>query len=276
MKSYRVVIVVPPGYQHSLCFAEVAMLLKNSLISCGYSCDIVVNDFSKDRVNIVLGYHLLEPDPGLKAFNFIVYQLEQLSSADTAFAQKAKQILLYAKDVWDYSPENIAFLAGLGISAKHVPVGYHKSLEQISVGQNKDVDVLFFGSKGDRRQKILSDIYSANKCTVKALFGLYGQERAAWIARSKIVLNIHYYSAQIFEAVRVSYLVNNQCCVVSESSAVYPYPGVSIPLVGYEDIAQTCFEILDKNEWQEKGRICYEEFKEKYGMVEILKNIVDQ
>ena len=155
MKSYRIVIVVPQGYQHSLCFAEVAILLKNSLISCGYSCDVVVNDFAKDRINIVLGYHLLEPNPGLKTFDFIPYQLEQLSSAEPDFAQKALQILLLAQEVWDYSPENIVFLAGLGIVAKHVPVGYHKSLEQIPVGQNKDVDVLFFGSKGDRRQKIL-------------------------------------------------------------------------------------------------------------------------
>ena len=42
---------------------------------------------------------------------------------------------------------------------------------------------------------------------------------AYWIARSKIVLNLHQYDAQVFEIVRVSYLLANRRAVVSERGA---------------------------------------------------------
>jgi hypothetical protein len=45
---------------------------------------------------------------------------------------------------------------------------------------------------------------------------VYGAERDALYARSKIVINIHHYDAQLFEIVRVSYLLANRVCVVSE------------------------------------------------------------
>ena len=41
----------------------------------------------------------------------------------------------------------------------------------------------------------------------------------ALIARSKLVLNVHFYQAQILEMVRISYLLANRCAVLSEPSA---------------------------------------------------------
>ena len=52
--------------------------------------------------------------------------------------------------------------------------------------------------------------------TVKSLFGVYGKERDAWIERSKLVINHHYYQSQIFEVVRVFYLLTNSVAVVGE------------------------------------------------------------
>ena len=62
---------------------------------------------------------------------------------------------------------------------------------------------------------------------VKALFGVYGRERDKLIARSKIVLNMHHYSSQIFEIVRVFYLLTNRKAVVAECNARDAIPGVS-------------------------------------------------
>ena len=47
-------------------------------------------------------------------------------------------------------------------------------------------------------------------------FNAYGGKRDALIARAKVVLNIHYYAAQVFEIVRVSYLLANSKAVVTE------------------------------------------------------------
>jgi hypothetical protein len=273
---YRVVIIVPAGYKHSLCFTEVAFLLRNSLTANGISCDMTVNELAKDRINIILGFHLLDFGDYLLSYQYIPYQLEQLSAAEGVFSDNVKNILSRGFAVWDYSLENIEFLKRQAIFAQHLPVGYHESLEQVPQVEEKDIDVLFFGSLGDRRQTILARLEKAgNAPKVKTLFGVYGKERDEFIARSKILLNIHYYSTKIFEAVRVSYLLNNRCCVVSEESSVYPYAGVTIPLVPYDSLVDKCLDILDKDDaYKSIGEASYREFKTRYEMKTLIKNVL--
>jgi hypothetical protein len=276
---FRVVIIVPAGYKHSLCFTEVAFLLRNSLSSLGLSCDLTVNEMAKDRTNIILGFHLLSFGDYLSSYEYIPYQLEQLSAAEGVFSDNVKNILSHAAAVWDYSLENIEFLGRQGISAKHLPVGFHESLEQIRQAEEKDIDVLFFGSLGERRQAVLDKLDKTGRVRVKTLFGVYGKERDEYIGRSKILLNIHYYTTKIFEAVRVSYLLNNRCCVVSEESSVYPYTGVNIPLVAYDSLAEKCLDILDKGEadaasYRNTGQTSYQEFKTRYEMKDLIKNVL--
>jgi hypothetical protein len=277
---YRVVIIVPAGYKHSLCFTEVAFLLRNSLTANGISCDITVNDLAADSINIILGFHLLAFGDYLAPYKYIPYQLEQLSAAEGVFSDNVKKILSGGVAVWDYSAENIEFLRTQGISAKLLPVGFHESMEQVPQAAEKDIDVLFFGSLGERRQAVLTKLEKAGKAPkVKTLFGVYGRERDEFIGRSKILLNIHYYSTKIFEAVRVSYLLNNRCCVVSEESSVYPYAGVNIPLVAYDALPEKCLDILDKGEdgaasYKSIGEASYSEFKARYEMKELIRKLV--
>jgi hypothetical protein len=272
---YRVVIIVPAGYKHSLCFSEVAFLLRNSLADNGFDCDIKVNELATDRTNIILGFHLLAFGDYLSSYKYIPYQLEQLSAAEGAFSDNMKNILSRGIAVWDYSLENIEFLKPQGIAARHLPVGFHQSLEQVPHAGEKDIDVLFYGSLGERRQRILNKLESSGHARVKTLFCVYGKERDERIGRSKILLNIHYYSIKIFEAVRVSYLLNNRCCVVSEESPVYPYKGVNIPMASYDDLAGKCLEILDKgDEYGAVGEASYREFKTRYEMKTLIKNVL--
>ena len=83
----------------------------------------------------------------------------------------------------------------------------------------QDIDVLFCGSMNERRMQIiqaLKDSTLFDKPLVIAQFVGYGAYRDKYIARSKIVLNMHYYTPGIFEIARVSYLLANKKCVVSE------------------------------------------------------------
>ena len=112
---------------------------------------------------------------------------------------------------------------------------------------------------------------------VKALFGVYGKERDAWIAQSKIVLNVHYYNVKIFEAVRISYLLNNRVIVLSEESGINPYQGVAIPMTSYENIEAEIRRYLSDDGLRDRTRIeNYEQFKAGYSMRDLLGKVISR
>ena len=82
----------------------------------------------------------------------------------------------------------------------------------------EDIDVLFVGSVNERRLIVLKQL-AAQGINVDARFNLYGAERDAFVARARIILNVHFYDARLFEIVRVSYLLANRKCVVSETGS---------------------------------------------------------
>jgi hypothetical protein len=203
-------------------FTELVDLLEASLRDLGHTVTKGRNQFRASATNILLGGNMLKAStipPGIK---LIVYQLEQLHEGSTWWNDDIRTILKRADEVWDYDPSNIAFLKEhLGIEAKHVPIGYHKALIRVP-RREKDIDCLHFGSMNERRQKIIESIEAAGT-KVHCVYNMWGRERDEMIARSKVVLNLHYYDLAIFEQVRVSYLLNNAVTVLSEDSKYVPY-----------------------------------------------------
>jgi hypothetical protein len=274
-QRFRACIIVPAGYPHAHAFVEMAMLLKHSLQDLGHHCDISCNTLATDAANILLGYHLLRYYDSLQQYRYIPWQLEQLSASEGAYSANVQALLEHAESVWDYSTDNIDFLRQRGIAALLIPPGYHEKLEQIVPQPTRDIDVLFFGSCGGRRKPVLDSLTSTQELRTEILFGVYGAERDSWIARSKIVLNIHYYALRIFEAVRIAYLLNNRCCVVSEESAAYPYPGVDLCRVPYDKLVATCIELAaDPAAALELGMRTHAQFKANYRMVDLLRPVV--
>jgi hypothetical protein len=163
--------MVPQGYPHAACFSETAILLRHSLESLGYDCDLAISAFSRNRINIILGVNLLPPETRFDDHRVILYQLEQLSDHEGWFDPEKGAMLARADYVWDYDPANIAFLDRIGISATYVPLGFHPLLRTIPEDRNKDIDVLLVGSLNDRRRKILSQLRERGY-TVKELFGV--------------------------------------------------------------------------------------------------------
>ncbi len=104
-------------------------------------------------------------------------------------------------------------LARYGIRATLCGIGYMPGLSRKLNRPSEDIDVLFIGSLNRRRRAILSALVGRS---IVHVFNLYGPERDAVIARAKIVSNVHYYESKVFEIVRVSYLLANHKCVVSE------------------------------------------------------------
>lgn len=269
-ERFRVCIVVPPGYRHSHAFVELAYLLKGSLETRGRECDIAPNELSAERVNILLGYHLVEDPRVLDGCVYVAYQLEQLSAREGVYSPKIERVLRGARAVWDYSRDNVAFLASRGIGASWLPIGYHECLERVARAAEPDIDILFYGSVNERRRRVLRELEQEG-ARVEAVFGAYAKQRDRLIGRAKVILNVHHYAAQIFEQVRVSYLLNNRCFVVSEDSADYPYEGVEVCRAPYEQLAATCLTWLARErERRERGDAAYHQFRQHYPMSELV------
>ncbi|WP_207570027.1 hypothetical protein, partial [Mycolicibacter kumamotonensis] len=106
--------------------------------------------------------------------------------------------------------------------------------------------VLFYGMLSARRYGVLKDLHDRG-LRVKWLTGALGASRDAWIARSKLVLNMHYWDAKIFEIARVSYLLANKRAVVSErgDDPVLEHELESgVAFADYSDLVDRCVELL--------------------------------
>jgi hypothetical protein len=149
--------------------------------------------------------------------------------------------------VWDYSTQNIEFFNEQGIkNIKYMELGYQNELSRIKVKALQDIDVLFYGSINDRRAKVL-DALKSSGLNVHASFGIYGKDRDELIARSKLVLNLHYYDSEIFEVVRVFYLLANSIPVVGEinpSTAVSDIYKNSVLGVPYQELVNACIGLV--------------------------------
>ncbi len=215
--KFAVAVVSAPGYAHSGAFAEVAEGLHYALLALGHDCILTDRLDLVDRRTIVLGSNLLnrfglQPPEGA-----ILYNLEQVDD-DSVWMTSSLFELFKHHPVWDYSQANIERLVARGVPRPtHVPIGYVPELARITP-EPEDIDVLFYGSTNERRFAVLQEL-RARGFRVESIFGVYGAARDAWIARSKIIINIHYFEAKVFEIVRVSYLLANKRAVVSERGA---------------------------------------------------------
>ena len=166
---------------------------------------------------MLLGAHLLTAnDAALVPSSAVIYNLEQVQLS-SGWCSPDYLGLLKRCQVWDYAKRNIASLGKLALArpAVHVPIGYVPQLTRIPRNPVQDIDVLFYGSVNERRARVLDQLRSRGINT-QAVFGVYGAARDSLIARAKVVLNLHFYEASIFEIVRVSYLLANRKAVVAE------------------------------------------------------------
>ena len=235
----------PQDYGHRRAFDEVALVLSEAFATCGGSAPVVESRAAwAERIPIVLGGHLLAAGQTLPPAA-VVYNLEQVD--ERSLLQSATyRDLLVRHPVLDYSERNSAALANLGVAARHMPIRAMPGLRRISPVASPDVDVLFYGSISKRRAAIL-DALRARGLAVVHRFGVYGDERDAAIARAKVVVNIHYYDAAIFESVRIVPLLANGICVVSEGFVDDPdcadLAGALV-LCPYDAIVDRCVQLV--------------------------------
>ncbi|MFK8068106.1 MAG: glycosyltransferase [Gammaproteobacteria bacterium] len=247
----NIALIFPENYPHSDIFNEVAETLLYAFDKIGFDTTITANTFINDGINIVIGANLLkESDMQLIPEASVIYNFEQITD-NSEWMTSGLYDLFQRFRVWDYSKKNITALKEKGFTrVTHMPVGYAPSLTRIPKADVQDIDVLFYGSTNERRLEILNQLKAAG-LKVEILYGVYGAERDEYIARSKIIVNIHYYDCNVFEQVRVSYLLANKKAVVcecSETTDVDTELKDAIALVPYENIVEKCIELIKSDQ----------------------------
>ena len=214
---YCIWIVSPKNYTHAQAFDDVAGALSDAFAARGGSAPVVAHPSQwNGRLPLVLAPQLLTPNMGLiLPPGSVLFNMEQVDRSSVWMGQ-TYGALLARHAVLDYSHRNAAALREAGIRhAAVLPIGYAPSLERMPPAAEQDIDVLFYGSTNDRRLAVLHALQGRG-VNVAHAFDCYGAARDALVARAKIVLNVHYYEAAIFESVRVSLLLANRACVVTE------------------------------------------------------------
>jgi hypothetical protein len=260
---FAVAVVAPPGREHSECFREVAQTLHHGLLALGHD-SVETNRFDLDDRHTIVLQPMLIPWCNLEPpKNPILYNLEIVFDGSQWMTPELLE-LFRRYPVWDYSQTNIERLAARHMPRPtHVPIGYVPELTRITPVA-EDIDVLFYGSNNVPRRRVVLDALRARGLQVKELFGVYGASRDAWIARSKVVISIHQFDAQVFEIVRCSYLLANGRAVVCERGADPEDEHdleSGIAFAEYDDLVDRCVELCrDDRARRELGERGYQAF----------------
>lgn len=236
-------------------FRECMMFCHYGIKSLGYPTTWLDGELDPEAINIVFGAGASDWETlSAQAKNIIIYNMEQVAPEVPWFNLSYFHQLM-STQVWDYNQRNIDALKAAGIpNIQLVPLGYCPELTEIADPDlattppiEQDIDVLFYGSISPRRKRTLDAIRARGLNVVSTEnFQMLGTDRAAFIARAKVVLNVHYYeTVGIFEIVRVSYLLANRKAVVSELSP-------------HTDIDQDIKEAIVSGTLEELPELCWQ------------------
>lgn len=250
--NFQLVLVKPEGFDFVESFREVMEVLQEGLVTLGHAVRIQTNRIDPDGIAVIFGIHHLDPaQVDRLPPQSIIYNLEQLTPGYPWFSERYVKLLTRFR-VWDYSARNVDFLRRemRSTAATHLPFGYSPCLTRVPSAPVEDVDVLFFGITTERRRQVLQDLV-ARGLNVVALNNIWGTERDGWIARAKVVINIHQTDIGEFESVRVIFLLANGKAVVSETA---PGEQIDANLQGafcaapYEGLAAACMQLVADRE----------------------------
>lgn len=187
-----------------------ANILVKKINSLGRSCERV-NKLYPDKQSVWIIYNSAMawtlPD------RYISYQTEQ--NGTHWFSDKYRERLSKSIAVWEYCAAN-------KFEYEHKNILIVSAGIQVQPKIKKDIDLLFYGAINERRKQALQGI------NCKIVNNVMGAAMQSLLARSKTVLNIHYYDPNVFEMFRANECLSHHCNFVSEHSphGVKPYKDI--------------------------------------------------
>ncbi len=225
---FQISVIDPDSYRYGHFLHDIIKILCHAIETLGYDCVINRNAIASDRINIIIGAHLLT-DPAFvqnlvsQGVDYVVYQTEVIrpdginTSGDSERLHKVYLPLLRgARAVWDVLVDNIGPLLDLGIVSRFLQPGYHPCLEEIVHKRNKDIDMLFFGSITAHRREVFNQLIARGN-RLHTAFDPVAIYRNDLISRAKIhVVPGQGGGMNQLPYWRIIYLLHNGCVPVVE------------------------------------------------------------
>jgi hypothetical protein len=271
MTHFNVVHVLPGNSLNLRAYHEVIESVRWGLQQLGHHTTYSVNTICPGARNILFGGQLAPELVIGSPADTIYYNLEQIRGNPQFSPGTPHPLVKFVSSslqVWEYSGGNMPTWNGLSPihTVRHVPIAYAPVLTRIESAAEQNIDVLIYGSVGERRLAVLASVCSLCNVGVSTVLacGLYGASRDSLIARAKIVLNInHMTHRKIFEIVRVSYLMANAKAIVADVSPdTYIESDIAdgVILAPIEQIAEICYRLLAdeerRHQLERKGFAC--------------------
>jgi hypothetical protein len=248
MEQFNILIVQTPEVPFYHAYTGMARTLAAALKRLGHPTRLAANELVHDATNIVLGAHNLDSavadtlPPGT-----IIYNSEMaLSHSPFLPALKA---FVGRFETWDYSAANVRAWNELGVSdrVRWLRPGYLPECTTIDPATETDIDLLFYGHVNSRRRAIL-DALARRDIRAYVLMNTYGDARDAYIARAKLVLNLHTTPDAVFEIARAVPVLSNRRALVSEAGGFDESVGdllAGIAIGETSQLPELCRALLD-------------------------------
>ncbi len=201
----------------------VANLITNSLQELSFETTITDEYLNENAeiLHIVIAPQLLKKLPTY----FIAFQMEQ-SVSSRWFKSKYFRILKNSLLIFDYSLNNISFLIQKNIPLSKIsfmPISYNPAYRvQYNIPDydwsDKIYDLCFYGDTNNtRRKRFIEKISQAYP--VKIFKETFGKDIVSELAKTKIILNIHYYDSALLETTRIYECISLNVLVISEKAS---------------------------------------------------------
>lgn len=247
---FNILVAAPHGVVHTTWLAGTARMLAVGFERLGLSARIAVNEFLHDGTNIVLAAHNLDESlVGALPRGTIVYNTEMVVPGSPFI--RAMLPFVRAFETWDYSSTNVRHWTAMDIGARvrFVRPAYLPYYTAVDLDHRRDVDVLFYGLMSPRRERAIAALRGAG-LEVRALTHVYGTQLDDWIARTRILLNVHHADTAVFEFARLSTAFANRRCFVTEVGGdglddVEPALRAGVAAASYAELPALCRALVD-------------------------------
>ncbi|GAA4965556.1 hypothetical protein [Kineococcus glutinatus] len=210
-------LVQPRGYVHTLALLDPALHLQHELRRRGVATRVVKNRLTAGEVNFVLGAHLGFDPRWCEEFDVVLVNLEQLGEGGAPVSPHYLR-LLRENRVVDYDPAHREHLGPRGADVPLLRFGYapHLATADPVPLDRRPLDLLFFGSVGERRTAVLERLRQAGARITVAPPAVYGTDRDELVRSARAVVNVSFYPTARFEQVRASVVLSCGTPLASE------------------------------------------------------------
>jgi len=261
---------------------DVLLPIKYVLEALGHEVCISGPRFESSRFNLIFGGYFLTGESmravARSGIQFAHVNSEIISGDMLNFNPKKVDFLndylpfmQKGKFIWDLVPNNMADHERHQNNAHLLEWGWHPKAQEIEHRTEKDLDFYFFGTITERRRGLLQKLLDA---------GLLGYTdhscpyfvRNDRIARAKVQVNLTQTEKfSHINGIRICYLANNRCCIVSEQEIDPSNYLQYAEIINPETLVDTIKTLLHKDRWKTRGEEANEALKKRP-----MKDIVEQ